>query len=79
MPIPIIWDKPITVWLGMVVFLLLLATLSTGLTRSGLLRPWTMRYRWLLRMPMKYHQYLALSTFVAALVHAGFAFAAYFL
>jgi len=79
MPIPFIAGKPITIWLGIVVFLLLLATLSTGMVRSGLLRPWIQRHKRLSRLPLKYHQYLALATLVAALVHAGFAFVAYFL
>jgi hypothetical protein len=79
MPIPFVAGKPITVWLGLVVFVLLLTTLSSGMARSGLLRPWTQRYKRLSRLPLKYHQYMALATLVAAFIHGGFAFVAYFL
>ncbi len=69
MPIPIIWDKPITIWLGILVFCLLVATFSIGL----------LRFKRIIRVSINVHRNLGILTILAALVHGYFAFVAYFL
>ncbi len=69
MAIPIIWDKPITVWLGILVFCLLVVTFSIGL----------LRFKRIIRVPIDVHRNLAIVTLLAALVHGYYAFVAYFL
>jgi hypothetical protein len=64
--IPYLWDKPVTVWLGIVVILCLFATATLGfLLHRG-------------RVAFPVHRAMAAATVLAALVHGGFAFYAYF-
>ncbi len=65
-PIPFTWDRPITVWLGIVVILCLFATLTLGILLHRR------------RIRFKVHRNMAAVTVVAALVHRNFAAYAYF-
>ncbi len=69
MPIPELWGKPITIWLGMLTFSLFLSTLTVGL----------LIFKGRAKIPLKTHRNLAFTTLGVALVHASFAFVAWFL
>lgn len=69
MPIPVIWDKPITIWLGIAVITCLFATATLGFVF----------HRRLVRFPFAWHRRMALVTIILAVVHASFVFYAYFL
>jgi hypothetical protein len=68
-PIPFIIGLPVTIWMGVVTFALLLATALIGLSIK---KGWR-------RIPLKYHMYVAAATVVSAIIHASLVFYMYFM
>ena len=67
--IPLIYGYPITIPLGAITFLFLIITMLVGLSIQ---KGWV-------RIKIKYHIFLAVTTLILAIIHAAVVFYMYFL